>query len=358
MTVALNSSDSSNGSNDTSTLGILMGEMKSAGVLDEPAAGEDPESAEESSEESTTPENEPENTEVVPGKEAKSSKPSKDVEEIFVTDESGRKKIKVDFSDREKMKRLVAKSYGADKFREERDRLKSQLEPIQAEHAELKKGWSELEGAFEQDGMRGIINLLMDDNQGYDKFIQTELAKVKRIEDASPEEKRQIELEERFERERKEREKLAKRLEDRDKQELTTREQAQQAQLKSLVEPAFNRYRFAGKLGDASVEQAYDKAVWSQTLEQLEQLPDNQEMSAALVDATFRKVAASFQKAVAQQVESKTKQVINRKKMDAQEKATATVSKASRTNVRDADLEADLRSGSFGGAFKNFFGVK
>jgi hypothetical protein len=341
-------------------MGILQQEFAQAGVAGTETT-ETPEQNAETEEQQETQESqteEPENPEVAQSPDGKKAQPSKDVEEILVSDAEGRKKIKVDFSDKEKLKRYVAKAYGADKFREERDKYKTQLDKIDPEYKELKQGWTELNGAYEQGGMRGLVNLLLDDNQGYDKFIQAEIAKAEKLKNASPEELRNLQLEERFESERKEREKLAKKIAERDAQELTSRQESQESHLKALIEPAFNKYRFSGKLGDAEVEQAYDEAVWTRAIKQLRPVPDDVELSSAQVEDIFRKQAALYQKAVSKQVETKTKQVMGRKKLDAQERATATVSKANRTGVRETDLEADLHGGNFGGAFKNFFGIK
>jgi hypothetical protein len=290
--------------------------------------------------------------EKVPNSQAK---PAGDIEEIIITDDSGKKKLKVDWSDREKLKKYVQQAAGMRKFQAERDQLTTKLKTIEPEYQDLKKSWSAVEEAFSKGGIKGLVNLLAGDAQGYEKHIQSEVARIKAREAASPSELERMDLEEKLTLERRERELLQKKVEEDLRRSQEEREVASLKSLESQVHPAFDKYRFAGKLGDEVVEARLDQAVWDQALKRLEQYPDDVELTSTLIDREFREVANSFRKIINKQAEQKANKVVTSKKIAAQENAAAAAMNSMMANTAQSTekFKQDIRKGDLTSALRD-----
>jgi hypothetical protein len=282
--------------------------------------------------------------EIVP-ENAEAKDANKDVEEIIISDESGRKKITVDWNDRTKLKKYVEMAAGMRKFQAERDRVKAELSKVQSESREYVDSWTAIETAYSKEGIKGLINLVTGEADGYDKLLQRELGKLKARETATPSELERMDLEEKFQREARERQKLQAQVEAQLKKATEEREQASLKSLESRVLPAFEKHRFAGKLGDAKVEDRLDKAIWRETLEVLENYPDHVELTPSMIEKEFREASNTYRKLINKQAEEKTKQVIQKKKVAAQETAAVKAMSGMRSNdARDA-FKNDIRKG-------------
>lgn len=274
-----------------------------------------------------------------------------DSEEIVVTDDAGRRKLKVEYKDRVKIKKAFELAAGFRKHQAERDRALArakELEALVPEHSDLKKSFSALEQAFDKDGVAGIVNLLAKKPGSYEAFIEAEVARRQRKENASPSELKQIELEERLE--RSERERAAK---DKEVQEYlakgkSEREVAEKRSAEAVLHPTFNKYRFAGQLGDEALEGRLDSAIWEQSRAELSKLPDDVEITPAMVDKTFREIAGSFRKAIKGQAEKATNAAISARKANASEAAAAAATKSTpRTSQTARDsVVSNIKSGN------------
>ena len=291
--------------------------------------------------------------EKVPNSAAK--KPAADIEEIIITDDSGKKKLKVDFSDREKLKKYVQEAAGMRKFQHERDQLTSKLKTLEPEHADLKKSWGAVEEAFTKHGIKGLVNLLANDQSGYDKHIQSEFARIKSREAASPNELERMDLQESLISERREREQLQKRVEEDLRRSESAREEASMRSLESKIHPSFDRYRFAGKLGDEVVEARLDQAVWDQALKRLEEYPDHVELTPSVIEKEFRDISSSFRKIITKQADVAAQKVVTSKKIAAQENAaTAAMSSMMGNSTQSSDkFKTDIRKGDLTSALRD-----
>ena len=145
---------------------------------------------------------EPEESDEENPEEDEAEASEEDIEELTITDHKGRRQIKVDFNDREKLKKYVQMAALARKMQAERDSGNEKFKQASAEHAELKETWGKFENAWGDGGREGIISLLdlvNSENGGYDSFIETEYKRMRAKEDATPSELARIELEEKLE---------------------------------------------------------------------------------------------------------------------------------------------------------------
>lgn len=280
-----------------------------------------------------------------------------DIEEVVFSDGEGRKKVKVDFSDREKMKKYVEMAFGMRKFQAERDKLKAESSTLRKEHEDLKQTWQALEEAYGKGGLRGLVNLLNGSQDAYDKHIESEYSRRRAKEDASPAELKLIEAEERAQRAEEERVRLQneqKSFMDNIKRE---KEKAEEESTRAVVTPAFNKYRFAGKLGDSVLETRLDKAIWTQTMSQLAEYSED-EITPALIDKEFRETAATFRRMVQKQTDQTVKKVIEGKKAAAAESAAAKATSGMRMSNDTESFKDEIRKGNLGSALARMMSGK
>jgi len=209
---------------------------------------------------------------------------------------------------------------------------------------------AKFEKAYGEGGVKGIRALveLLEGPEGLDKFVQEYSAEKDRWESMDPDERTNVIRQQEIESERSKVSKLEQEYKAK-LDELTARqEQAEVKTLESKLHPAFDRYRFAGKLGDPVAEHRYDTAIWNQAMEALEQYPDNVELTPAMIEKEFRNVAQAFGKVINKQVDSKVQKVIRKTKEDATRKAQATVSKTMQTSSAAEQFQRDVRSSGSG----------
>lgn len=279
---------------------------------------------------------------------------SEDIEEITFTDHKGRRTVKVDFSDRDKVKKLASLAYGARKFQVERDQIKQTLEQERQEAEKLKADMNKFESIYEKEGAKGLI-MMLEGEDGYHKFLEEARAERERWEEMDPSEKQQLirdrELETEREKARKDKEEYERRISELDKRQREADEKA----FESKLNPAFDRYRFTGKLGDAVAEHRLDQALWSQTMDALQPYEDQGlEITQAMVDKEFRKASQELGKILNRQAEKKTKVAIQKAKNVAQSKAQAKVSQGMQTSSASEQFKKDIRSGNVRDALEAF----
>lgn len=288
---------------------------------------------------------------------------SADVESIFVTDDSGRREIKIDFSDRAKIKKAYELAALARKMQAERDRLSSRVKEIEPQHGELQQSWSAIEKAVQEGGLKGLVNLVSGDANAFDSLIEKEMALRDWKKNATPSEIERYEAQEQAAQERRNREKLEKEFQNLRDTVANERETAVQKALESKVNPAFDKWRFAGKLKDPALEEMLDKSIWTTALDNLDAARQKlgiaeQDMPASMIEQEFRKVRASFDKVIAKRTEEKTSQIIQQKKAAAQEKVAAHATKGMAKQSGADQFTQAIRSGNFVDAFRTAMGGK
>jgi hypothetical protein len=278
-------------------------------------------------------------------------------EELIITGPDGRKqKIEVDWNDKEKLKKYIHAAAGMRKFQAERDNALKQIKEKEAQYKDVAQSWDAVKSAYEQEGFKGLVNLLTQRPDGYELFLNQEMHKMQRRAEATPEELKQIELEERFENERKAREKLEKQVKETMEKSSKDKEAATVAEIQSRFNPVFDKYRFSGKLGDEAAEQVLDSTLWNQTKERLAELPDDVELTPQLIEREFRNVAGTLRKVIQKQSDKKTEQVIQNKKTQAATQAATMATKGYQTgNARDS-IRKSVESNDMIGALKQFLG--
>lgn len=276
------------------------------------------------------------------------------IEKVKVTDAKGRREVEVDFSDREKLKKYVQLAYGGRKWQQERDSARAELTKTQTDYTALKTDWDKVEKAYSENGVAGLVNLLEGRQDAFDSWYQQEQEKREAFNGMSEYEKQTYYKEEQARKQEAENNKLRQEYESKLKEIQTEREQAETRSLESRLHPAFDRYRFTGTLGDNVAEHHYDQALWNQALSNLEELPNDVELTQAIVDREFRKVAQAFKKVINQQVEKNTKKAVDNKKQAAASKAQATASRGIKKNSELENMRNSMKSGNIVDSLTSF----
>ena len=261
------------------------------------------------------------------------------------------KKVAADWNDpktREQIKRELARASGVSKLQSERDQVLAQKRELEAKYKELSDIWSALEGTYKTKGAKGVFNLLAGKDDAYDAQVKSDMVRQAAYAAASPEQKAFLEMQEQLEAERAEKNRILADVKAETERSKADRVAADKAQAEATVHPIFDKYRFAGKLGDEAVERQFDEAIWSRAIQNIQDVPEH-ELTQARIDKEFRTVAATFQKFLKDQGSKKADEVIQKKK----ENATAAVSAAAVKGMTGAVKAGSVRERVAAGDYKS-----
>jgi hypothetical protein len=246
-----------------------------------------------------------------------------DVEKLKVTGPNGPEEIEINYSDREAIKKAYSMAHGARKWQSERDSAQKKLKEIQPDYDDAVKTRDTIVDTFKERGFKGLVNLLLQDEGGWQKLVDAEVEKALLYRSATPEGKAKLEAEARYEemyqKMKFQEEKNAKEaaLMEKRKQEAAAAEQAAaEGSFNTMASTALKMHSFTGKLGDAELEARLDDSVWNGVRKALSQLPDDTDITPQLLDSLVAKEAALFSKGLGKKVETEVKQKVEQKKQD------------------------------------------
>lgn len=271
--------------------------------------------------ESESPEKDPltEDSSETASSDDKKTVEASDRETITVTDDKGRRrKVEIDFSDRKAVKKAFELMHGSRKWQAERDQARQEVVKEREAKFELKKNWDALEVAFQQNGVGGVIDLLEGKQGAYQAWEKKAIERARFLDNASPEEVQALEARESAESSKRELARIRKENEEFRKEMSQKEDQAQLKSLESRINPVFEKYRFADKLGDETDEHMFDDMLWNTALKRLQPYEDQGlDITSELVEREIRSVAASIRKRINVQAEKKTSRVLDQKKQEA-----------------------------------------
>ena len=269
-----------------------------------------------------------------------SAKSNPDVEEVAVSDEQGRRKIRIDWNDREKIKKYVSMAYGARKWQAERDQVRSELQTIKPRFEELQTNWNAVEEAYKSNGVAGLVNLIEGNESAYRNYERNLLERYETRKTASAEELDLLDAQDRESKIQRELEKIRKENEEIRSSVQKDRERAELAQLEAQVHPAFDKYRFAGRLGNADDEHMFDEMLWNTTLKRLQPYEESNTLTSAKIESEFRAVASKLRQRMQLQADKQMARAVEAKK----EQATANVQMRAMKGVGQSQQDKDINN--------------
>jgi len=279
-------------------------------------------------------------------------------EVITVTDADGRRrKVEIDYQDRAAIKKAHELAAGARKWQAERDQARKAVEETSGKYQELNKTWTTLEQAWAKRGAEGVLDLLLAKQGGSQAWVQKQVERAKFMERASPEEIEALTARELLEAQTREVQQLRKEQADYRKEIETKQEQAEMRVLESRVNPTFEKYRFADKLGNPDAEHAFDTMLWTGALKSLEAYEERGvPITNELVNREFKKQADILNSQISKQADRRAKQSVEKSKQAAAESAQSSVRNGyqSAGNSKRKEANEMLSQGNLKGILRNW----
>lgn len=273
-----------------------------------------------------------------------------DTEEIVVNG----KTFTIDYSDKDKLRTYAKQAGGFRKMQAERDELAKWKKSVESDYSELKNFEDTIETAYADGHIRGVAELLAGSQQAYKDWLNQEVEKEIAKRDASPAELERIELQERLDSERREREKLVKQQQREQEKRQAESERLETEKLQNQLDRGFNKWNFAGKLGDQELEQSINEMVWEKAKAEIGELPDDHKLTQADVDKAFRKAANSFRKFSKSEGRKVASQTMENTKKQAASKAAMLASKGVGVSQVNDDVKSKIKTGDIRGSFYSF----
>lgn len=288
------------------------------------------------------------------GDDTQSSTESGDVEELIVKGADGkRKKIKVDYSNKQQIKQNALKAAGMRKFQAERDAALREVEALRGSQ-EKAENFDVLSEAYEVGGPEAVIRAMLGDEQGQ-QWLEQFAERYSYKQSASEDELKYLNAQEQAERQARELEAIKRRQEEYEKRVTEKQEAAAVAELQSTVNVVFDKYRFAGKLGDASQEHDLDETIWTRATNELKKYEEQGiDITRDMADKAFRRASEKLRKLINVQSEKKANRKVKQKKDKALETAQVTAKRGQAANVKADDARSMIRNGNYVDFFKNF----
>lgn len=276
-------------------------------------------------------------------------------EYVTVTDDKGKRKVEIDFNNRDQVKKYVQMAHGARKWQAERDQALTRSKEAEGQLSSLKSNWDTLEKAYQEGGVEGLVDLLEGKQGAFNEWEKSRMERNAFLQKANPTERELFEMKEREAVRNREADRLRKESEEFKTKIQQERETAELRSLEGTVHPVFDRYRFADKLGDADTEAMFDEMLWSAALKRLEPYEEQKvPLTADLVEKEFKTVATALRKRINVQAEKKAAKVVEQKKQEATENVQAAVSSGYRNSSVQKEASDMLRNGNLTGLLKQW----
>jgi hypothetical protein len=277
-----------------------------------------------------------------------------DIEEILVTGPDGkRRKIKVDFNDRQSAVKNARLAAGARKWQAERDRAQAQLKKLEGSQEKV-DGFNALNEAYEVGGPLAVLRAMIGEQEA-DQWLAGQYQRHEFRQNASEDELKYLDAQERSEQQSRELDRLKKTQEEWQQKVESEREAAEVAEVQSLFNPLFEKYRFAGKVEDANLAQELDEMVFERARANLRKLEANGvALDRTSMERAIRAAANSLRKFTNQESERKASQRVSATKEKALASAQKRTQRGYAKNEGNDKARDMIRRGDIGGFFKSF----
>lgn len=279
-------------------------------------------------------------------------------EEVWVKGADGKKtKMRVDYNDREAIKKAHLLASGMKLFQAQRDQANKKATEVEAKAKKLEEDFSKLDDILSNQGAPALIDRLLGQGS-FDKLIDERIKHTEYLASLSPQEKQALSIQQERDSMRAELE-AEKKLNETHRTEITAREnESSKRALMSKLQPSFDRYRMAGKLGDPIAEEYYDDAIWTKARARLKQYPAEVELTQAIVDKEFREVSSTFAKMMKGQADKVVKATVDKKKTEAAKQAQVIAARGMQTPGEKAKFIEAIQRGDTKSAFRAFLDGK
>lgn len=226
----------------------------------------------------------------------------------------------VNMADQKLVDQLVTLGLGARPVFTERDQLRKQVGAKDKQIAELGKYkdlWTKLESSkHNHDALYEKIF-----GRKFDEVIGERSKWSQQYENASPEEKRLMDLQRRLEQSENAEVERRRLLEQQQADLAAKAEAAERKELKAMLLPEFYRHEFSSKIKDPDRAQKLNTALWKLTVSNLKANGDEWEPTPEAIRKAFRETAEMLYGEAKQGARTEVKQIVEKKKKTAKEQA-------------------------------------
>lgn len=281
-----------------------------------------------------------------------------DREKIVISDDKGRREVEIDYGNKDQIRKAYQMAYGARKWQAERDAARAEVAQAKAASSDIKSNWDALESAFSKQGIEGVVNLLEGRPDAYASHITKQIERRKFIERATPEELDALAAKEHAEVKSREAAELERKYAELEERVTRTHAETEEKALQGRVHPAFEKHRFADKLGDPSSEAMFDRMLWKEALDNLTPYEEKYGSASAIpqeiVEKEFRVAASLMRKKMGIQAEKKAAQIIDQKKQEATENVQSRVQAGYKPSGAAAEIKDLLKKGDTMSLIRNW----
>ena len=269
---------------------------------------------------------------------------------IYVTDDKGRRKVKVDYADKGKVKKAFELAAGMRKFQAERDKVTTNLESTKAELAKYQERFAKLESAWETGKEDGIIRLLSGNQRSLDHAISERAERQKLRESADPADLVRMDAEEALRSKDSTLQKMEARIKQMEEAQNTNMAVAETQKMEAMVYPQFDKFRFTGKVADEEAAETLDTMMFERATKAFDTYASQGVMiTPEVVEREFKRLHGLLSRTIKQEAEKKVSSTIEQKKNNALGNAqtqmnSAMTSKSYGQKAQDALNNGDIKS--------------
>jgi uncharacterized protein YeeX (DUF496 family) len=280
-----------------------------------------------------------------------------DEEWIFISDDAGRKKLKVDYKDKEGTKKAYKLAAGYSKMKTERDNLLVKSRDLDKSLSDLKEFKKVLDDTWTKEGIAGIYSRVRgEDAPEWDDYILQEAVRIQNYRNASPEQKKALEDSRELQKLKTEQQAWVKQQEDLRTSAEQAREAAELEKFTALITPHFEKVRF-NEIADSAKAERMDARLWREAKEEFKRLEsEGKDITPAVAARVFKDIADDIRSLISTKVSEQVSEEIDKKKKAAQTKMVQATDKAGKAAGKDESFADDVAKLGGLAAFNKLFG--
>lgn len=281
--------------------------------------------------------------EVDDSEEGEPQTPADDIEYI----KAGGKKVKVDFNDRENIKRVYAMAAGARQWQAERDSLKTTNTELEKKYGEIKETLDFLEDNRHDDEKIFELTTGKSLNETFKAWAEEQQMIV-----GMTESEKELYLSNQDHRQRiaeveKRERQLQAKLENASKLEAEAAESKQT----SIANPIFFKYNFDNELGDPQLEYNLNNMLWDATKKEMSQYDT---VTPDMFEESFKRISNQVRSGFKNKAQDVVKKTVKNKQKAVKAKAQEMAVAAPKNSLK-LDMEEKIKSGDIVGLMSSEF---
>jgi hypothetical protein len=231
------------------------------------------------------------------------------------------KKVKIDYTDRERIKKVHQMAAGARKWQSERDSAIKELTELKEKHSEVQSILDKCD-AFVKDGDDEGLFRLITGGKELEDLVQARIEEREELSVKSPAEIDAWKNKKEHDKRMKELERREAAYEARIAEADKKLDESDKLRQQSMVNSVFNEHRFAGKFGDAKREYRADKMLWREVVDKLGGM---ESVTQEVINTTIREAAEDIRELINIQANKKADKQIKKQKTEAKKEVQKAV---------------------------------